>query len=192
MPERSNEGPVAYQGMPGAFSEQAARQLCGSTVPLRPCRTLDDVVRALTNGEAASAVIPVENSIAGEVPRSRALVAQHHLVTRKTLALPVIHALIAPTELPLGSVQEVHSHPMALAQCGRFLGAHPHMRAVSAFDTAGAVADLMRAPAPGVAAIASRRAAECWGAVVLADAIQDDRDNFTEFWLVTPTALTRM
>ena len=192
MPEPSSEGPVAYQGMPGAFSEEAARQLCGSTVWLRPCRTLDDVVRALTQGEAVSAVIPVENSIAGEVPRSRSLVAQHHLERRKTLALPVIHALIAAAEVRLDDVQEVRSHPMALAQCTRFLGSHPHMRAVSAFDTAGAVADLMRTPRPGVAAIASRRAAECWGAVVLADAIQDDRDNFTEFWLVTPTPLTRM
>lgn len=185
------EGPVAYQGAPGAFSEDAALLLCGADTTLRPCRTLEDVFGALARREVAAAVVPVENSIAGEVPGCRVLVAQHHLRIRRTVALPIVHALVASSAMPVDEVREVHSHPMALAQCRRFLAAHPHMRCVPTFDTAGALAELMRqAPGPA-AAIASRRAAACWGGVVLQDGIQDRVDNYTEFWLVTPTRLTK-
>ena len=182
-----SDDPVAYQGVPGAFSEEAAVQLCGAGVTLRPCPTLEDVFRALVSGDVAAAVIPVENSIAGAVPGSRELIAQNRVRTRKTLALPVVHALIAATAMSLNDVREVTSHPMALAQCRGFLAAHPWMKAIAGFDTAGAVADLMRSPPGPRAAIASRRAAALWGAVVLADRIQDDADNVTEFWLVSST-----
>jgi prephenate dehydratase len=124
------------------------------------------------------------------VPGCRALVAQHHVRTRKTVALPVVHALVASWKIPVDDVREVHSHPMALAQCRRFLTAHPHLLCVPTFDTAGALAELMRRPPGTAAAIASRRAAAHWGGVVLLDGIQDRVDNFTEFWLVTPTRLT--
>lgn len=185
MPDISR-GRVAYQGAPGAFSEDAATQLCGAGVSLHPCRTLEDVFRAIERGEAAAAVIPVENSIAGDVPGSRELVAQYRLRTIKTLGLPVVHALVAASSIPLDQVREVHSHPMALAQCRRFLSEHPQMQSVPAFDTAGAVAELMRQGSRRAAAIASRRAAAQWGGVILQDAIQDRADNITEFWLVTP------
>lgn len=179
-------GRVAYQGAPGAFSEDAATQLCGAEAVLHPCRTLEDVFQAIERGEAGAAVIPVENSIAGDVPGSRELVERHRLRTVKTLALPVIHALVASSQIALDDVREVHSHPMALAQCRRFLIAHPLMRSVPAFDTAGALAELMRQGSRSSAAIASRRAAAQWGGVILQDAIQDTADNITEFWLVTP------
>jgi prephenate dehydratase len=185
------EGPVAYQGAPGAFSEDAALRLCGAGTTLLPCRTLEDVFRALALGEAAAAVLPVENSIAGDVPGCRELIAQHHLQTRKTIALPIVHALVASSMIALDDVREVHSHPMALAQCRRFIAAHPRMLSVPVFDTAGALAELMQQPPGAAAAIASRRAAAHWGGVVLQDAIQDRADNSTEFWLVTPTRLTR-
>jgi prephenate dehydratase len=185
------EGPVAYQGAPGAFSEDAALHLCGPRTTLRPCRTLRDVFHALARGEAAAAVIPVENSIAGDVPGCRALVGQHHVRTRKTIALPIVHTLIASSTMAVDDVREVRSHPMALAQCRRFLAAHPRMLSVPAFDTAGALAELMQQPPGTAAVIASRRAAARWGGVVLQDGIQDRLDNYTEFWLVTPTSLTR-
>ena len=191
MPEfTAGDDPVAYQGAPGAFSEDAVVQLCGAGTMLRPCRTLDDVFRALVSGEAAAAVIPVENSIAGDVPGCRALVAQHHVRIRSTIALPIVHALVAASMIAVDDVREVHSHPMALAQCRRFLTSHPRMLCVPAFDTAGALAELMRQPQGTAAAIASRRAATHWGGVVLQDAIQDRADNYTEFWLVSPTRLT--
>jgi prephenate dehydratase len=80
---------------------------------LRPCRTLEDVFRALARGDAAAAVIPVENSIAGDVPGCRALVAQHHVRTRQTITLPIVHALVASSAIAVDDVREVHSHPMA-------------------------------------------------------------------------------
>jgi prephenate dehydratase len=187
MPEfATRDEPVAYQGAPGAFSEEAARHLCGAGATLRPYRTLEDVFRALGAGEVAAAVVPVENSIAGDVPGCRALVAQHRMRTRKTVALPIVHALVAALPISVEDVREVHSHPMALAQCQRFLTAHPRVQRVPAFDTAGALADLISQASDRAAAIASRRAVACWGGVVLQDAIQDRPDNITQFWLITP------
>jgi prephenate dehydratase len=132
----------------------------------------------------------VENSIAGDVPGCRALVAQHHVRTRKTVALPVVHALVASWQMPVDEVREVHSHPMALAQCRRFLTAHPQMLCVPTFDTAGALGriDAAGSTCRGRDRVAARGGP--LGGLVLLDGIQDRKDNYTEFWLVTPTRLT--
>ena len=185
MRDGDDDYTVAYQGAPGAFSEEAAVRLCGTAAILRPCRTLEDVFAALDAGDAAAAVIPVENSIAGDVPGSRSLVAAHGAHVKKRLALSVVHALIAAPGVALEDIREVRSHPMALAQCRGFLDAHAHLTAVATFDTAGAVADLMREGTRSAAAIASSRAADRWGAVVLQQGVQDRADNSTEFWLVS-------
>ena len=176
MPEFSGQATwtrLPIRARPARSARTPRCRLCGAGTTLRPCRTLEDVFRALARGEAAAAVIPVENSIAGDVPGCRALVAQHHVRTRKTVALPIVHALVASSMMAVDDVREVHSHPMALAQCRRFLTAHPRMLSVPVFDTAGALAELMRQPPGTAAAIASRRAAARWGGVVLQDGIQD-------------------
>jgi prephenate dehydratase len=84
----------------------------------------------------------------------------------------------------------VLSHPVAIAQCQRFLQAHPAVRPVPVFDTAGAVAEIVRAGGTDAGAIASRRAAGVYGAVVLIDDIQDRPDNFTRFLLIETVART--
>jgi prephenate dehydratase len=174
----------AYQGLPGAFSEDAALAFVGTHAALRPCPTLADVFEALAAGRVRRAVVPIENSLAGRVPGCAELIARHDARIIGERALPIRQALVAPAGVALDAVRRVLSHPVAIAQCGRFFRAHPALAAVPVFDTAGAVAEITRSRATDAAAIASRRAADLYGAVVLLDDIQDRPDNVTRFLLI--------
>jgi prephenate dehydratase len=172
---------VAYQGAPGAFSEAAALAMCGADARLQPCRTLEAVFGAVAGGAAATGVVPIENSLAGAVPGCADLLERCsvRIVAERTDRIE--HALVAPAGVALRDVRRVFSHPVAIAQCEAFFVAHPHLAPVPAFDTAGAVAEVMRHGAADAAAIASARAADLYGGVVLAAGIQDSADNATRF-----------
>ena len=177
---------VAYQGAPGAFSEDAAVAMLGPEVRLRPCPTLADVFDALGNGGANSAVIPIENTLAGAVPGAADMIAAHAVHIVAEYAAPVAHAVIGAPGAALEHVRRVWSHPMALAQCEQWFRAHPKIAACPAFDTAGAVSDVIGRGAVEDAAIGSRRAAEVYGGIVLEEDVQDEADNFTRFVLIEP------
>jgi len=190
MPAMTDASPIdaprigadaAYQGTPGAFSEDAALALLGPGAVLRPCRTLEDVFDVVAGGEARCAVVPVENTLAGAVPGCDDLMGRHDVRIVAERVQHIAHALIAPPGTGIDEVTRVLSHPVALAQCRRFLDAHPQMAAVPVFDTAGAVAEIVAGEQRGAAAIASRRAATVYGGVVLAGEIQDHPGNFTRF-----------
>jgi prephenate dehydratase len=172
---------AAYQGAAGAFSEEAARAFFGPAATLTPQPTLADVFDALVEGRARHAVVPVENTLAGPVPGYLDLVERHPVRILAERVQPISHALIVMPGVEASAVRRVLSHPVALAQCERFLRAHPGMTPVPVFDTAGAVAEVVRLGVTDAAAIASRRAADLYGATVLAEAIQDEADNFTRF-----------
>jgi prephenate dehydratase len=175
---------VAYHGAPGAFSADAARELAGNGAALQPLNTLDDVFQALATGVAEFAVIPVENSLAGPVPRAAELIRRHGCRVMAEHSLRIAHALIGCPGTTIDAIREVASHPVALAQCRRFLAERPQIVAVDAFDTAGSVALMMAAGNPSAGAIASVRAAALYGGAVLLSEIQDRRDNFTRFVVV--------
>jgi len=172
---------VAYQGVPGAFSEDAARTLAGGDATLQPLPTLEDVFQALVFGGAEFAVIPVENTLAGPVPRAADLIRRHGCRVMAEHSLLISHALIGCPGATLEHVRRATSHPVALAQCRKFLATHPAIEAAEGFDTAGAVAEVVAAANPAWAAIGSVRAAALYGGIVLQTAIQDRRDNFTRF-----------
>ena len=176
---------AAYQGVPGAFSEDAARVLLGVNAPLRPCSTLDDVFAALRNGEVNAAVVPIENTTAGAVPGAGELIAKHGVRIVDQYDALIAHAVIGVPGSTMAGLRRISSHPMALAQCERWLRAHPHIAPVHAFDTAGAVADVITRGSLEDAALGSQRAAEVYGGVVLQADVQDKADNFTRFVLVT-------
>ena len=174
----------AYQGVPGAFSEDAALALVGVRAALKPCPTLADVFDALATGRVGRAVVPIENTLAGRVPGCADLMARHGVRVVAERVHHITQALVAPAGVSLGQIRRVLSHPVALAQCTRFLEARPLVTAVAVFDTAGAVAEIVRSRWADAAAIASRRAAGVYGAVVLIDDIQDRPDNYTRFLLI--------
>jgi prephenate dehydratase len=175
---------IAYQGEPGAFSDDAARRLVPGA-QTTGYGTFDDAAAAAQNGIVEFALLPVENSISGSVPRVYDLLWDDaRLAIVDEIVYRVVQNLIVLEDATLEGLREVRSHPVALEQCRKFLAANPHLRSTIVADTAGAVRDIVRLADPSVGAIASSLAATRYGARVLRPAIQDVDDNFTRFFLL--------
>jgi len=181
---------AAYQGQPGAYSEQAARRLCGTDAALLPCETLADVFEALGSGRARAAVIPIENTLAGAVPGALRLLFDSGLTVDAETTEWIDHVLAGPSSASLATIREVLSHPVALAQCTHFFKTHPDIRPVSVFDTAGALEMVMKSSDPSRAAIAGRAAAALYGASLIQEHLQDHEANYTRFVRIVPGTVT--
>src|SRR5262252_10556614 len=177
---------VAFQGEPGAFSEAAAIQLLGASINTVPRPTFEGMFRSIDEGAADATLAPVENSLAGSVVRVFDLLLESRLAIVAETILPIEMQLIALPGASMGNIRSVASHPMALAQCERFLAAHPNWKRIPAEDTAGSVREAISAGDQSRAAIAGRRAAEHYRAAILAERIQDNSENFTRFVLLVP------
>ena len=178
---------AAYQGTRGANSEDACIDLLSPAAKLLPCDTLEDVFNAVSRGESQYGVVPVENTLAGSIIGSYDLLFEHDLKIVGETVRHILFALIALPGVDLSEVRKALSHPKALEQCVKFFRQHPQIQPVSVYDTAGAVEIVTRQGVRDSAAIATRRAAEVYGGVVLAEAIQDHRENYTRFLLITPS-----
>ena len=179
-------GRVAFQGEHGAFSEAAAIQLLGENITTVPRATFDSAFRAIEEGAADALLAPVENTLAGSVVRVYDLLLESKLVIVAETILPIEHHLIGVPGATMEGLVSVASHPMALAQCERFFVEHPRLKRVPAEDTAGSVRDVLASGDKTAAGIAGRRAAVRYGGVILAEAIQDNTENFTRFVLLVP------
>jgi prephenate dehydratase len=174
---------VAYQGEPGAYSEDAARALF-PRAELLPCDTIRIAFSRVTSGEADAGVVPVENSQAGSVNETYDLLLHTDLlrVFGETV-VRVDHALLGVPGARLESVRRVFSHWQALAQCEEFLASlRVEMRAVH--DTAGAARLVAERGDTHDAAVASIDAGRKFGLKVLAERIQTHPENFTKFAVV--------
>jgi len=177
---------VAFQGEPGAFSEEAAVQLLGDGITTVPRPTFDAAFAAIDEDLADVLLAPVENTLAGPVVRVYDLLLESALTITAETILPIEHHLIGCPGATLGDLRSVASHPMALAQCERFFATHPDLNRVPAEDTAGSVRGVIARGDKSCAAIASRRAAEHYSGVILLAGIQDNAENFTRFVLLRP------
>lgn len=182
---------VAFQGEHGAFSDDVASQFFPGA-ETRGFDTFDALAAAVADGTADFAVMPVENSISGSIPRVYDLLwAYSDLVVIDEIVYRVVQNLIAVPGTKLDEIREVRSHQVALEQCRGFLSKHPDWHRVIVADTAGAVRAMMEAGDPSSAAIASAIAARRYGAELLAEGIQDIPNNFTRFLLVTRSGSAR-
>jgi prephenate dehydratase len=177
---------VAYQGERGAFSESAAMRLLGETATM-PFASFEEMFDAVRRGDADCCIAPIENSLAGSIHRNYDLLLDSDLSIFGETNLRIVHNLLGAKEATIETVRRVYSHPVALAQCGRFLRANPHIEAVPLHDTAGAVRIVMERGNGEEAAIASDRAGNIYGAATLAAGIEDHAQNFTRFFLAAPT-----
>lgn len=173
---------VAIQGEPGSFSEEAARRLLGSAAAAE-FGSFEQVAAAVAEGVSELGLLPASNSVIGRVVDLEELFARYALEAVDEITLPIHQCLIASRRMTLREVQEVWSHPVALAQCRRFLERHPWMRAVAVADTAGAVRDVCASPRRDLAAIAGSAAARLHGGTILRRGIADRPDNATRFVL---------
>jgi prephenate dehydratase len=175
---------IAFQGEPGAFSDDAARTLVPGA-QTHGFTTFDEAFAAVESGATDFALLPVENSISGSVPRVYDLLwGNPELAILDEIVYRVVQNLIGTPSASVDDLHEVRSHPVALEQCRRFLSAHPHMRISVVADTAGAVREIAALGDRSVGAIASSLAAERYEAKVLAASIQDVDANYTRFFLI--------
>jgi prephenate dehydratase len=175
---------ASFQGEPGAFSEMAARQLLGDDVDVLPCQKFTDVFESLESGKVQAAVIPIENSLHGSVHENYDHLLHHELPIVGETYVRIVHNLIAAPGVTFRKVRRVYSHPVALNQCLRFFETHPQLEKEPFYDTAGSVKMLMEKKLTDSAGIASAAAAERYGGVILRKSIEDDRQNFTRFFLL--------
>ncbi|MGA3009121.1 MAG: prephenate dehydratase [Terracidiphilus sp.] len=178
---------IAIQGEYGSFSHEAALKLVPDGV-IAPFSLSADVFDALASGDVDAAVIPIENSLAGSVLEHFDLLLTHDVQVERETLLRIRHNLIALAGVAINDIEGVFSHPVALAQCRRFLAAHPIMTALAAYDTAGSVKQLVELRERRAAAIASEAAARFYGAEILEAGIEDNPENFTRFFLVRQAA----
>lgn len=177
---------IAFQGEPGAFSERAVRQVLGEAAETVPCQWFDAVFRALEQGTVTGAMVPIENTLHGSVHENYDHLLHFGLPIVAETSVRIIHNLIVPPGVKFADVKRVYSHPVALAQCLKFFAAHPQLERVPFYDTAGSVKMLMEQRPGDAAAIASDLAAEAYGGKILKRSIEDDRANFTRFFLLRP------
>jgi prephenate dehydratase len=182
---------VAIQGEAGSFSHAAALETHGDVIRLVPCPTFVELFRAVEGGAATRGVVPIENTLAGSVHENYDLLSAHALHVVAETELRIRHCLIASPRTRLPDVRRVASHPVALAQCRRFFTTHPDLVAVPAYDTAGSVRDLMAGKTDAEAAIASKLAAELYGAAVLEEGLEDHAENYTRFLVIAREPATR-
>jgi prephenate dehydratase len=174
---------VAIQGELGSFSHEAAeRMLPGCTV--LPCARSAEVFDHIERGSVAAAVIPIENSLAGTVAEHADLLVARDVFIQAEFLLRIAHNLIAAPGVKLSAVRQALSHPVALDQCRDFFRHHPRIEPVPFYDTAGSVKHVIARHLPDAAGIAGPHAAREYSGKILQAGIEDDKRNFTRFFLI--------
>jgi prephenate dehydratase len=175
---------VAIQGERGCFSHEAALGL----VPrcrVVPCQRSREVFELLNVGAVGAAAIPIENSLAGSVLEHFDLLLAHDVFVQREYRLRINHHLIAAPGVKLKDVRRAFSHPVALDQCRDFFRKYPQIRPEPFYDTAGSVKHVVEQHLEDAAGIGPRQAAAEYKGHIIQSDLEDDRQNFTRFFLVS-------
>ncbi len=177
---------VAIQGFAGAFHEIAAR-FCFEDVPMEvaPAHTFDELVKMVEEKtEADLGIMAIENTLGGSLMYNYSLLNQSDLQVIGEVYLRIKQNLMALPGQTIDDLHEVHSHPMAIAQCRDFFRKHPNIRLVETEDTALSAKMIREKELLRVGAIASTLAAELYGMEILAPSIETHKKNHTRFLLL--------
>jgi prephenate dehydratase len=174
---------VAIQGEAGSFSNEAARRMIPDC-SIVPCARSIEVFDRLERGSVNAVVIPIENSLAGSVAEHFDLLLTRDVFVRQEYRLRIVHNLIAAPGVKIGDIRRVYSHPVALDQCRDFFQKCPKIEATVFYDTAGSVKHVVENGLRDAAGIAGRQAASVYKGRILAAGIEDDKQNFTRFFLI--------
>jgi prephenate dehydratase len=174
---------VAIQGELGSFSHEAAERMVPRCTVV-PCARSAEVFDRVEHGAVAAAVIPIENTLAGTVAEHADLLVARKVFIQAEFHLRIVHNVIAAPGVKLGSLRRVLSHPVALDQCRNFFRRHPQIEAVPFYDTAGSVKHVIANHLKDAAGIAGRQAAREYGGKILQAGIEDEKSNFTRFFLI--------
>ena len=170
---------VAYSGIEGSFAQIAAAKIC-KTAKLVPCKKFKQAYDAVVESVCDLAVLPIENSYAGEVGLVTELMFHGDLIVDGVYELPVKHCLLGVDGCAIDTIQTVISHPQALEQCSAFIEQHG-FETLADENTARAARLVAKEADPAKAAIASLETAELYGLRVIEENINDSPDNTTRF-----------
>jgi prephenate dehydratase len=174
---------IAIQGEPGAFSHEAALRMVARCT-IVPCARSAEVFDRVGRGSVSGAVIPIENTLAGSVAEHFDLLLSRDVFIQNEFPLRIVHNVIAGPGVKFGDLRRVYSHPVALDQCRDFFRRYPKIEPVAFYDTAGSVKHVIVKQLSDSAGIAGRQAASVYGGTILKSGIEDDKRNFTRFFLI--------
>lgn len=174
---------VAFQGVAGAYSENAIYQFFGPETKTLPCRSLEDIFEAVERGRADLGMLPVENALAGSVPRAYELLMERDLRIQAEVIMRVQHTLMAAPGVKLADLKRVKSTLLSLQQCEKFI-ARNELEQIPASDTASSARDLAARPEPDLGVIASSLAAQIYKLDILEEEIEDAAFNYTRFFVL--------
>ena len=179
---------IAYPGTAGSFSHAAAQ----AAFPEGLCvgfATFPEAAKAVVDGQADYAMLPVENSFAGAVLPTYSLLEKLPLHIVGETMKPVRHHLLGLPGATLGKIRHIASHPQAIAQCDEFLSTLPDVQIVPSANTAISAREVAQLGDPSRAAIASAEAAKEYGLIPLAENIQTSNTNTTRFFILSMSAI---
>ncbi len=177
---------IAIQGRIGSFHDIAAHiYFEGEQVQIICCSTFEQVYDEIRRDPTVIGMTAIENTIAGSLLRNYELLRDSGTTVVGEHKLHIRHCICCLPEDDWDTIEEIHSHPVALMQCRQFLAQHPTMKAVETEDTAGAAEEIMERQLRGRAAICHAEAARLYGMKVLEDSIEDNKHNFTRFLVVS-------
>jgi len=174
---------VAIQGERGSFSHEAAGHMLPRCTVV-PCMRSAEVFDRVESGSVNAAVIPIENTLAGTVAEHADLLVSRNVFIQAEYLLRIIHNVIAAPGVKLNSLRRVLSHPVALDQCRDFFRRHPKITSEPFYDTAGSVKHVIAEHLQDAAGIAGKQAASEYSGQILQADIEDDKRNFTRFFLI--------
>ena len=177
---------IAIQGEIGSFHDIAAHQYFnGEQIELICCSTFEQVFENIKRDPTVIGMIAIENTIAGSLLHNYDLLRECGVTIVGEHKLHIEHSICCLPDDNWDTINEVHSHPVALAQCRNFLANHPDMKAVEAEDTAGSAEYISNNNIRGWAAICSSYAANIYGMKILQEDIHDNKHNYTRFLVVS-------
>ena len=180
---------VAIQGLTGSSHDMAAHQYFdGEQLQLICCATFEDVFDNIRRDPTVIGMMAIENTIAGSLLHNYELLRDSGTTVVGEHKLHISHCICCLPDDDWTTIQEVHSHPVALMQCRGFLSGHPMLKAVESEDTAGSAKDISEGHRQGQAAICSAAAARLYGMKILEDHIEDNKHNFTRFLVLADPA----
>lgn len=176
---------IAIQGFEGCFHEMAAKKyFAGEEIQLIYCNTFEQLFRSVETGDDTIGMVAIENTIAGSLLHNYELLCTSGLEVAGEKKLHISHSICCLPEDDWDTIHEVHSHPVALMQCRKYLEQHPSLKSVEADDTAGAALNIARKKLLGQAAICNAEAARRFGMKILEEHIEDNKHNYTRFLVV--------
>ena len=179
---------IAIQGVPGSFHDIAAHKFFpNEEIELICCDTFEEIFNHIQEDSSVIGLIAIENTIAGSLLHNYELLRDSGTTIVGEHKLRIKHNCVCLPEDDWDSLTEIHSHPVALAQCHNFLKRHPQMKVVEADDTAKSAEVIQTNHMKGHAAICSKYAAELYGMKVLEEGIETNKHNFTRFLVVADT-----